>query len=640
MPQQKIDIIISGQDQFTSACNKVTKSLDNITAKGIQFGRELRMAGREISYIGMRMTAMGGLITAPMILAFKEAGKYSAEASHEIWRLQNTFTNLSVSIGKSLTPVIKQFTDFLSRLVDKWLELDPVVRDNIVKTVFMGGVYLTVGGIITTVIGQIISSVGVMIIIFFQAFGKLAGLLGFIINLIKGIGIIILTAFTPAYLPFTILLGIIIAIVIAMLKWKEVATAVGNYMEGYVNVIKVAFNGVRLVIDLVIKDILRLNEMLTRMASRLPKGLGGDFFKQWNAELKLQLAGVNAQIEEDAGKTEEAVDKLNKSIGNLLSGTEGDFATKVNAFISDLKSKGIAETIGNLGGDIGKAFGAMLNIDLSKGITLAKQQIINFQKVLGLLNEAYQGKGGGKSAEGTSQTTGGFWAGFETGLEQTSQELAKWNEFGQQQAKDMVNGMQASFHDFFMDAFTGDLKSAEEYFKSFAKSILNVFANMLSRMMAEWMVSGIKSIFMGGGKNSGSGSLLGSIKGIFGGMGGGGGAIVGGVGGQIINTAQFGTTWSPFHKGGIIKAHQGLAIDEVPIIAQSGEGILSRRGMSNLARLNNSEGMGGEVHLHITQVIQAWDATDVYRNRKILSDAIAQEIKTNSTIRKVMRKYV
>ncbi len=36
------------------------------------------------------------------------------------------------------------------------------------------------------------------------------------------------------------------------------------------------------------------------------------------------------------------------------------------------------------------------------------------------------------------------------------------------------------------------------------------------------------------------------------------------------------------HEGGPIRAHSGLAVDEVPIIAQTGEGILSRRGMSAL----------------------------------------------------------
>lgn len=53
-----------------------------------------------------------------------------------------------------------------------------------------------------------------------------------------------------------------------------------------------------------------------------------------------------------------------------------------------------------------------------------------------------------------------------------------------------------------------------------------------------------------------------------------------------------------FHKGGVVKAHDGLAVDEVPIIAQTGEGILSRRGMAALGgagALNrlNAGGAGG-----------------------------------------------
>jgi len=64
-----------------------------------------------------------------------------------------------------------------------------------------------------------------------------------------------------------------------------------------------------------------------------------------------------------------------------------------------------------------------------------------------------------------------------------------------------------------------------------------------------------------------------------------------------------------FHQGGQvpIRAHQGLAVDEVPIIAQTGEGILSRRGMANLGgpsalnRLNADEsfGGGGEINVNI-----------------------------------------
>lgn len=63
--------------------------------------------------------------------------------------------------------------------------------------------------------------------------------------------------------------------------------------------------------------------------------------------------------------------------------------------------------------------------------------------------------------------------------------------------------------------------------------------------------------------------------------------------GGTIPTRHMGGTLRP-----IPKAHQGLAVDEVPIIAQTGEGILSRKGMqnlgvSNLNRLNAGQPMGG-----------------------------------------------
>jgi len=63
-----------------------------------------------------------------------------------------------------------------------------------------------------------------------------------------------------------------------------------------------------------------------------------------------------------------------------------------------------------------------------------------------------------------------------------------------------------------------------------------------------------------------------------------------------------------FHSGGAIKAHSGLAVDEVPIIAQSGEGILSRRGMANIGgakslnALNSGEQVSsgaGEVTINV-----------------------------------------
>jgi len=109
--------------------------------------------------------------------------------------------------------------------------------------------------------------------------------------------------------------------------------------------------------------------------------------------------------------------------------------------------------------------------------------------------------------------------------------------------------------------------------------------------------------------------------------------------------ALFGSLFK-FHEGGAIYAHAGLAPDEVPIIAQTGEGVLSRRGMAaiggsgNLCALNAGRSPGGQVvNLNPVVVIQAWDSQDVYRNRKVLTAAIEADIMNNGRIRQAIKSY-
>ena len=162
-----------------------------------------------------------------------------------------------------------------------------------------------------------------------------------------------------------------------------------------------------------------------------------------------------------------------------------------------------------------------------------------------------------------------------------------------------AQSMSSSMSTIFFDAFTGQLKSAKDYLADFGRSILQVLSQALAKLV-----------------------LVKTIGAAFPGM------------------ASF------FHQGGVVRAHSGyLASDEIPIIAQSGEGIISRRGMaslgaSNLQRLNRGEGGGnGGVTININPVIQAWDASDVMRNKNALTAIIGESIKNNSEIRTIIRKY-
>ncbi|MFA5100165.1 MAG: hypothetical protein WC547_04705 [Candidatus Omnitrophota bacterium] len=182
-------------------------------------------------------------------------------------------------------------------------------------------------------------------------------------------------------------------------------------------------------------------------------------------------------------------------------------------------------------------------------------------------------------------------------------------------AKQSAHNMQNAFSQFFFKAFTGELRSVKEVFADFGRAVLQMISNILAKLL---------------------------LMKIFTAMAGAGGTIFG------VPVASL------FHQGGtverrnraFIRAHSGLAPDEVPIIAQTGEGVLSRRGMQgvggsdNLRALNNGESIRGEgITINVNQVIQAWDAQDVWRNRKMLSNAIADDIYNNGKIRSIIRSY-
>jgi hypothetical protein len=116
--------------------------------------------------------------------------------------------------------------------------------------------------------------------------------------------------------------------------------------------------------------------------------------------------------------------------------------------------------------------------------------------------------------------------------------------------------------------------------------------------------------------------------------GGGGGVVNTGyqnVGGHGFVTAYNGTTASGYHSGGIIKAHSGLNVGEVPIIAQAGERVLSRS--------QNREYEKGGKQQPTVVVIQAWDTQDIMRNRKSIEGIIINALRNNSGVRGAVKTY-
>ena len=171
----------------------------------------------------------------------------------------------------------------------------------------------------------------------------------------------------------------------------------------------------------------------------------------------------------------------------------------------------------------------------------------------------------------SKELTGTFFEGFKDALELYSYNVKTAFQEGVKLAQDAAQAMEQAFSDFFFDVFTGKLKHFSDYLKSFFDAVARAMANAMAQKTSVAIASGIANIW-GGGSSTMTNASTGSE-----------GLTVGHTGGYIM------------HAGGLIPRFHigGLASDERPIIAQTGEGVLSRKGMAAFDRLNQGGDMGG-----------------------------------------------
>jgi len=175
----------------------------------------------------------------------------------------------------------------------------------------------------------------------------------------------------------------------------------------------------------------------------------------------------------------------------------------------------------------------------------------------------------------------------------------------------IARSLGSSFKHFFSDAFRGQIDDAKDYFAEFGNMMLDVLAEVLAKIL-----------------------LIKTIGAVFPGM--------------IPFFHQGGMV---YHSGGLIRpiyAHQGFLPDEVPIIAQSGEGVVSRRGMSalgvnNLRKLNRGESVGEGSQI-FNVYINANDAKSfrdmLVQHPDIFENAIIDALNKNKPIRSAIRNRI
>ena len=515
----ELEIIMKLKDEISKKLAGVEGTFRKLSNSTREVALEMRKAGREMSYVGTSMAAVGTAIIAPLALAYKNAGNFNAEIAHQLRETQNVFNNLSVSIGKSLLPIMRQLTNSIANVVSWWNNLDQAVRDRIISSIYKLGITLIGLGTALMIVGHSLS---------------------FLANL--ALLTSTLLAMNPVVLATSLVVlavvGGFIALAVAMLKWKPVA-------------------------DTVINTLVVLGSVAGQTADYL--------LILWNV-MKLDFKAVKKDWED--------IGAYSKKIQDVMSG------------------KGSSE---------------------AEGFDKIKKNLGDF---VGWWKEFQAAISGGDNKN--KNPAGGFWSGFEYATTEAMDKLRDFQQLGKDVATQLTTNLANAFSNFIDDAFSGQLKRAQDYFAAFGKSILSMFGQVIAKMIANWMM--VQAVIAGK-------QLVGNILSILGQAG----SIAGGVGGHTVNTGTqsvgghtFTTAWSPYHTGGIVRAHSGLAVDEVPIIAQRGERVLSRS--------QNAEYEKGGATQPII-VFKVWDYADIARHESEIIAMVGRAVGRNGSLRGQLKKY-
>ena len=380
--------------------------------------------------------------------------------------------------------------------------------------------------------------------------------------------------------PVGLIMIAIAGIIAAMWKWKAMGDMVLNGFQVLFLFFKNGIDAIVLGLQGLIDGIARVVAFIIGLAEKL-KILP----KSWRDSLKESREFV------DGFRTE--VEKgMEKTIGNIASNSSE--LTQIFVTQQGTWAKGFEKGKKTVG-------------DFALGIKDAASGIGELGKLL---------KGVDTTFDKIKISGGTFLDGFRMAFTDLKGDMLFFVNMGKQSFQDMSNGIKASLQSVFVDALHGQLKKASDYFAAFGNKVIDIIANIITTWLTMKIITGI-------------GGAIGSLGAL-------GGGIQGGVGGTTTQTAQFGTTWSPshFHQGGIVRAHSGLAIDEVPIIAQTGERVLSRS-----QNKEYEKGTKPGLTININPIMQLWDASDIQRNNRVMVSAISEAIINNQSIRRIIKEY-
>lgn len=569
----------SVSDAISTGTEKIKSSMEKASQATISFSNQLKQAGRTIGQISQSLRFFGIALTGPFILALKNSAEHSAKVTYQLNALHKIFDDLQKKIAIAVLPILEKFTGIVKKLSDFLGTLSPELVNNILQATLLVGIYAILASVFGDVVKQIIYLVSGLAKVAGGLLGlaaanpQLAITIGLVIALItvmfryKVAADLVMSTFE---ILFLFLKNGFSAIVTAILGYASIWTTVFSTliagMVGLINVIQkfpaittpvistfeVMFlffkNGCLSIVtafQLMFRGILQI--MLSIPNYLLPMfgvlGVGIMVFKN---NIKNVLADMTGQTDITLQEIENTTDKIT---GVFKKGS-GDWVNALNPVKESLKGIGREAVIA------------------TEILQLAMQQsLLNIESTAGSISTIVDtGIGKWSKMFDTIKVKIGSTLGalkdFLKGTKKAADEAGwMWNK--------VITGIQTN-----LGLLSSSLTQASAENKKYAKAAKTVALAMaiVNTALAVTNALSVQPFWVG---------LI--LAGV---------ALAAG----LIQVATI--SRQEFHTGGMIRAHDGLAVDEVPIIAQTGEGVLSRRGMSALGgegalnRLNAGQGGG------------------------------------------------
>lgn len=146
-------VLVTGTEAFSKATGEAAASLE-------EFSKTAKKLGRDLSQVGSTVAAFGAALSGPLVLAFNNAAKSSSAAAEQVRKFKEVTSDFQKEIASNLVPIFKKMNSALTNLFDAFQNLDGQIRAQIIQGAFLAGVFMTIGGILTLMIGKAVSLAG------------------------------------------------------------------------------------------------------------------------------------------------------------------------------------------------------------------------------------------------------------------------------------------------------------------------------------------------------------------------------------------------------------------------------------------------------------------------------------------------